>query len=469
MNLTESRIKFDRRDPRMNALPEGIAIETVMACNLRCPMCPVPNPETEMNGRHVTLMSMDVFRRIIDQISDRRRGVMLTGMGEPLLHPRIVEFASITRKAGHHTAIITNGTKLTREKSIALIAAGVDNLTMSVDGFTKETYEKQRIGGSYETVRRNLDDLIEVNAERGNPMRIDLNYVVTAATAHEREAFYREFSPRVTKINFLALTDWGGQVQIPADFGTPEQGHGRERVVCFALWSTMFISAEGRAMLCCADFRQESRLSSVDERPLLDIWRTEVGEHRGRHVKDDFDSRPCSTCHLNRVDARLSREVRSRMLRDQTIETVKRRMLPARLLPASARKLRETHSVPIGHIDLPRPAAEVSGVIDVHGWALPRHGHEIDRVEVRVDDVGHGRAEWGFPRADVGELHPGVGHSFCAFSYVLDTRTLSNGPHVIDVLVLDNASHRSVIGERHVTVRNDTPRPVRFPLSLQAL
>ncbi len=140
MNLTESRLKYDRRDYHMDALPKGIAIETIMGCNLRCPMCAVPNPETEMNGRKVTLMSRDLFQKIIDQISDRPRAVMLTIMGEPLLHPQIVDFVSITKQAGHHAALITNGTKLTREKSIALIEAGLDHLTMSVDGLTKATY-----------------------------------------------------------------------------------------------------------------------------------------------------------------------------------------------------------------------------------------------------------------------------------------------------------------------------------------
>ena len=41
MSLTESRIKYDRRDCGKGALPEGIAIETILGCNLRCPMCAV--------------------------------------------------------------------------------------------------------------------------------------------------------------------------------------------------------------------------------------------------------------------------------------------------------------------------------------------------------------------------------------------------------------------------------------------
>ncbi len=80
-------------------------------------------------------------------------------------------------------------------------------------------------------------------------MLIDLNYVVTAGTAPEQEAFYRAFGSRVRKINFLKLTDWGGQLQIPEELGAPSRFEGRTRTACYALWGTMLISAEGRAML----------------------------------------------------------------------------------------------------------------------------------------------------------------------------------------------------------------------------
>jgi radical SAM protein with 4Fe4S-binding SPASM domain len=465
MSLSESRVKYDRRDPRMDALPEGIAIETIMGCNLRCPMCAVPNPETEMNGRKVTLMSMEMFQSIIAQISDRPRAVMLTIMGEPLLHPHIVEFATIAKQAGHHTALITNGTRLTREKSVAFIEAGLDHLTMSVDGLTKETYEKQRIGGKHDIVLKNLDDLIEANAERGNPMRIDLNYVVTDGTRHETEAFYRAFSARVRKINFLPLTDWGGQLEMPAALGTPVRVAGRQRTVCYALWGTMFISAEGRAMLCCADFRQETRLGSVAERPLLDIWRTDVEEHRRRHVDDNFNSAPCATCRLNVVDVRIPGSVRRGMLRKQRVEQTWRAAVPDRVLPEWVKARRRRKDVPYGHIDVPAADTVVSGLVPVEGWALPHHSHAMERVDVRVDGVRVGEAEWGFPRSDAGEMHPGEGHSFCAFGYLLDSRTLSNGPHTIDIVVTDNAAHQAVLGRRSITVANAAvTRRTQIPL-----
>ncbi len=108
----------------------------------------------------------------------------------------------------------------------------------------------------------------------------------------------------------------------------------------------------------------------------------------------------------------------------------------------------------------------MSGLVPVEGWALGYLDHRIERVDVRVDGVTHGAAAWGFPRADVGELHPGEGHSFCGFGYLLDSRTLSNGPHTVDVIASDNASHSSVLGARSITVVNQAaPRALRIPLT----
>jgi hypothetical protein len=55
---------------------------------------------------------------------------------------------------------------------------------------------------------------------------------------------------------------------------------------------------------------------------------------------------------------------------------------------------------------------------------------------------------------DVGEMHPGVGNSFCGYGFVLDTRALANGPHTLDIVAFDNASHSAVLGARSINVVN---------------
>jgi hypothetical protein len=90
----------------------------------------------------------------------------------------------------------------------------------------------------------------------------------------------------------------------------------------------------------------------------------------------------------------------------------------------------------------------------VQGWAVGRAGLTIERIDVRVDGQPQGVADGHAFRPDVGEVHPGEGHSFSGFSYALDTQRLSNGAHTLDVTITDSASGRVDLGARTIFVNN---------------
>jgi MoaA/NifB/PqqE/SkfB family radical SAM enzyme len=110
-------------------------------------------------------MTYEGFRRIIDQMPDLDR-VIMHGMGEPLLNRdiyRMVEYASKERKLT--TIMSTNGTLLNEANARKLIANGLRVLSISVDGATKETYERIRVGANFDRVVRNIRRLIELKKE----------------------------------------------------------------------------------------------------------------------------------------------------------------------------------------------------------------------------------------------------------------------------------------------------------------
>jgi sulfatase maturation enzyme AslB (radical SAM superfamily) len=201
MSLSQSLIAYDRRDPRLRSLPDEVLIEPVMGCNLRCPMCPVTGAPDSMDGRTPVIMQFEVYRRIIEQLSDRPRHILLTIFGEPLLHPRIVEFVALAKQGGHNVHIITNGTKLTGELAVRLIEARLDVLTVSIDGLTRQTYERLRVGASRDRVLANLREFAGENARRKSGLRIEINYIVSPRTVHERDAFFRELATRTDQLH----------------------------------------------------------------------------------------------------------------------------------------------------------------------------------------------------------------------------------------------------------------------------
>ena len=333
-------------------------------------------------------------------------------------------------------------------------------LTFSIDGF-HGTYERLRVGASRDGVWQTC---AAGRGERGRKggLRIEINYLV-AQHGSRRDAL-RAARRSCTGSSSNPITDHGGQFQLPAEL-VPAAGDPRlisrlpllpgfERNPCVHLWKEMFISAEGRVMLCCNDFKHASALPSVMERPLADIWRDAIGAVRAEHVNGRFDREPCRSCRLNVVPFQAPARTRRSILRRARRQRLLRAIVPDALVPPGARRRRFERESPFGYVDVPGAHAVVGGAILVQGWALAAAGRTIARIEVHVDGQPLGSAERGCFRPDVGEAYPGEGHSFGGFSHVLDTCRLMNGPHTLDIRIVDDASRRVDLGARTFVVAN---------------
>src|SRR5438105_1260337 len=169
----EARL-FNRRRAVVPQFPQTIHIETVMGCNLRCPMCPVSNTREFMNGREFTYMASTLYRQIIEElsVSGCRHDIWLNQLGEPTLHKQIVEFVRLGRSRGHDVSMTSNGTRLTPKLSDALIQTGLTRIVFSIDGADQTTYEKIRVGGRYADVVRNVEDFCARNRAAGSPVGV---------------------------------------------------------------------------------------------------------------------------------------------------------------------------------------------------------------------------------------------------------------------------------------------------------
>lgn len=82
-----------------------------------------------------------------------------------------------------------------------------------------------------------------------------------------------------------------------------------------------------------------------------------------------------------------------------------------------------------------------AGVIQFHGWALDDDG--VAAVDIFVDGVIAGRAEYGRPRVDVSALHPGFPDSAAAgFAFGLNSTQYLNGLHEVSARVLSATGER---------------------------
>src|SRR5262249_52770492 len=93
----------------------------------------------------------------------------LFGLGEPLLSPHLFHYVSLLSAAGVETWITTNATLMTDARADALARAGLTRATVSIDGATKETYERIRIGGRFEEAVRGIKALTDARRRWARP------------------------------------------------------------------------------------------------------------------------------------------------------------------------------------------------------------------------------------------------------------------------------------------------------------
>jgi N-acetylmuramoyl-L-alanine amidase len=106
----------------------------------------------------------------------------------------------------------------------------------------------------------------------------------------------------------------------------------------------------------------------------------------------------------------------------------------------------------IGALDLP-PFERNFGLIQLTGWALDADG--VDDVTVRVDGVAFGAAVFGFARPEITSQFPGFPDSNApGWAFTLDTRLLSDGPHSVQLQVLDDEGNLTLVGEIELFVDN---------------
>ena len=130
-----------------------VYIEPTNRCNLECRTC-IRNIWDESLGE----MSRTTFARIVEGLRSFSPppAIFFGGLGEPLVHPDIIEMVAQAKTLGATVELITNGTLLTKPLSKQLIEAGLDMLWVSLDGATPESYADVRLGAALPEVLSNL-------------------------------------------------------------------------------------------------------------------------------------------------------------------------------------------------------------------------------------------------------------------------------------------------------------------------
>ncbi|HKA52283.1 MAG TPA: radical SAM protein [Candidatus Binatia bacterium] len=146
--------------------PRCVYIEVTNTCNLLCQTCPITFMDLEARD----VLSYEKFLAVVEQFPRIERAV-LHGIGEPLLNkalPRMI--AHLKRHKGSHVLFNSNATLLKSDWQRSLIEAQLDELRVSLDAATPETYRKIRGAPAFNKIVENLQGMVATKAALGSSL-----------------------------------------------------------------------------------------------------------------------------------------------------------------------------------------------------------------------------------------------------------------------------------------------------------
>ncbi len=163
----------------LSQMPIHLHVEHTTYCNLDCKTCNRLKYLTR--PKHLRVGD---FKRILAQTHPKK--LSLTGIGEPLMHPNVFDLIRIAKEHHCMVDIVTNGTLLTPERCDQIVRSGLDVIRISIDGATRETYQRIRGTDRFLEVLDGIRSLIEAKKRLSSPKPfVRLTYVMTRDNYHE--------------------------------------------------------------------------------------------------------------------------------------------------------------------------------------------------------------------------------------------------------------------------------------------
>ncbi len=156
--------------------PLYIAWQVTNECNLACLHC---IEESGPGKAFHDELDHEQAGRFLEQVMDLEVPYLSFSGGEPMVHPRFFDMVEYVCRRNGQLKIETNGHYLTPENCVRLKALGVKAVQVSLDGATRETFNRMRVRGDFDLCVDGVRNL----KKAGVP--IEINYSPTRFNAHE--------------------------------------------------------------------------------------------------------------------------------------------------------------------------------------------------------------------------------------------------------------------------------------------
>ena len=245
-------------------LPNTYWIDIVSVCNLKCPMCPQAYGTMGRNS----FMSLECFKRLVDDVSKTKPLIKLYMSGESMLHPNLFEMIEYVNEVGCTSMLHTNGTLLNKDKSVKLINSSLNYLSFSFDGSNSEVYEKMRTPAKFDDVKSKILEYFKLKKDKGPYTSVEIIKMKdTEESIGDFISLWKDSG--ADSIDVVRCMTWLGDVDdMRVEIPVVED----DEPYCVRPFQFGNILSDGTAVPCCMDVRGHLPLGNINENTFEEIW-----------------------------------------------------------------------------------------------------------------------------------------------------------------------------------------------------
>jgi len=277
--------------------PPQIVLENTSSCDQKCIHC--SHKELIRPKRH---METSLHNKIVEEIAKESPATELwpTFYGEALvMGSEIWDRIDYAASVGCTNIVLnSNGGLLLRKDHIdRILKSPLRRFILSLDGFTKETYERIRFLGNHERTYSGVEALLKEKESRGQiyPLII-CQYSLIDENENEVEDFKKYWNARGAEVKVRPKLEWTATGSIRSN----KIDHNPDfRIACPWGNNTMAIHQDGSVVACAVDYEGKFKVGNINEISIKEAWGLLKERLRLKHKLHQWDQIPdiCKGCN----------------------------------------------------------------------------------------------------------------------------------------------------------------------------
>jgi len=311
--------------------PQHIEIEPTTACDIKCTMC----EHTWWDHEKIKTLRYDEYTGIMEQFPQLQQ-IGLTGIGTSYLNPWYMKMIDYCTERDIGIELFDTFKDLNEERAEHLIRSSAYKVYVSLDAATKETYEKIRVGSSWDRVMSNVKtfDRVKKRLKAHFPI-FCFHYIITKYNIHECIKYLemvKDLNIDVAFCQFSRMLHPYAEaldqfVHIPKGLEAAVRKRGAELGIEIVwngnatleedkatmdkctVWEQPFIFSDGTVIPCCSLNEENDRdhqrniasYGNVLEKDFREIWQGWDFQNMIDHLDQGKTAPNCVNCILYRL------------------------------------------------------------------------------------------------------------------------------------------------------------------------